>query len=46
MLKTSESTESTTRPGKGGIRVSGDGDDDGGNDSGGCSGDFDKKFAF
>ena len=30
MLKTLGSTESTTRPGKGGVRVGGDGSDDGG----------------
>ena len=30
MLKTSRSTESTTRPGKGGVRVGGNGGDDGG----------------
>ena len=40
MLKTSGSTESTTRPGKGGVGVGGDGGDDGG----GCSGDSDRKF--
>ena len=28
MLKTSGSTESTTRPGKGGVRIGGDSDDD------------------
>ena len=32
MLKISESTESTTRPGKGGVRISGDGGDEGGHD--------------
>ena len=32
MLKTSGSTESTTRPGKGGVGVGGDGGDDGGHD--------------
>ena len=32
MLKTSRSTESTTRPGKGGVGVGGDGGDDGGHD--------------
>ena len=32
MLKTSESTKSTTRPGKGGVEVGGDGGDDGGHD--------------
>ena len=41
MLKTSGSTESTTRPGKGGVGVGGDDGDDGG----GCSGDSDRKFA-
>ena len=37
MMKTSESIESTTRPGKGGIRVGGDGGDDGGHDNGATS---------
>ena len=32
MLKTSGSTESTTRPGKGGVGVGGDGGDDGGHE--------------
>ena len=32
MLKTSESTESTTRPGKSGVGVGGDGGDDDGHD--------------
>ena len=32
MLKTSGSTESTTRLGKGGVGVGGDGGDDGGHD--------------
>ena len=41
MLKTSGSTESTTRPGKGRVGVGGDGTDDGG----GRSGDSDRKFA-
>ena len=40
MLKTSGSTESTTRPGKGEVGVDGDGGDDGG----GLSSDFDRKF--
>ena len=40
MLKTSGSTESTTRPRKGGVEVGGDG----GNDGGGRSSDFDRKF--
>ena len=45
MLKTSGSTESTTRPGKGGVGVGGDGGDNGGHDDGGSrSGDFDRKF--
>ena len=35
MLKTSGSTESTTRPGKGGVGVSGNGGDNGGHDDGG-----------
>ena len=34
MLKTSGSTESTTRPGKGGVGVGGDGGGDGGDDGG------------
>ena len=34
MLKTSESTESTTRPGKGGVGVGGDGNGVGGDDGG------------
>ena len=37
MLKTSGSTESTTRPGKGGVGVGGDGGDDGGHDNGATS---------
>ena len=41
MLKTSGSTESTRRPGKGRVGVGGDGSDDGG----GRSGDSDKEFA-
>ena len=46
MLKTSGSTESTTRPGKGRVGVGGNGDDNGSHDDGGChSGDSDKKFA-
>ena len=32
MLKTSRSTESTTRPGKGGVGVGSDGGDEGGHD--------------
>ena len=45
MLKTSGSTESTTRPEKGGVRVGGDGGENGGyDDVGGCSCDFDRKF--
>ena len=40
MLKTSGSIESTTRPGKGGVRVSSDGVDGGS----GCSSDFDMTF--
>ena len=47
MLKTSGSTESITRPGKGGVGVGDDGSDNGGHDNGGShSGDFDRKFAF
>ena len=47
MLKTSGSTESITRPGKGGVGVGGDGGDNGSHDDGGSySGDFEKKFAF
>ena len=43
MLKTSGSTESTTRPGKGRVGVSGDGSDDGGHvDGGGCNDDSDR----
>ena len=34
MLKISGSTESTTRPGKGGVGVGGDGGGDGGDDGG------------
>ena len=34
MLKTSGSTESTTRPGKGGVGVGGDGGGDSGDDGG------------
>ena len=34
MLKTSGSTESITRPGKGGVGVGGDGNGDGSDDSG------------
>ena len=46
MLKTSGSTESTTRPGKGGVRVGGDAGDKGGHDDGGGqSGDSNRKFA-
>ena len=43
MLKTSGTTESTTRPGKGGVGVGGDGraERDGVDDGGGCSGDSD-----
>ena len=37
MLKTLGSTESTTRPGKGGVGVGGDGGDDGGHDNGATS---------
>ena len=37
MLKTSGSTESTTRPEKGGVGVGGDGDDDGGHNNGATS---------
>ena len=45
MLKTSGSTESTTRPGKGGVGVCDDGGENAGHDDGdGCSGDFDRKF--
>ena len=40
MLKTLGSTESTTRPEKGGVGVDGDGGDDGGS----CSSDSDRKF--
>ena len=46
MLKTSRSTESTTRPGKGRFEVDGDGgDNDGHNDGGGHSDDSNKKLA-
>ena len=38
MLKISRSTESTTRPEKGGVGVGGDGDDGGGDDGGDDSG--------
>ena len=38
MLKTSGSTESTTRPGKGGVGVVGDGGGDGSGDGGDNSG--------
>ena len=41
MLKTSGSTESTTRPGEGRVGDGGDGSDD----SGGRSGDSNRKFA-
>ena len=45
MLKTLESIESKTRPGKGGVGVGGNSGENGGhNDSSSCSGDFDKKF--
>ena len=45
ILKTLGSTESTTRPGKGGVGVGGNGSGNGGYDNGGgCSGDFDRKF--
>ena len=47
MLKTSESIESITRPGKGRVGVGGDGGDNSGhNDRGSHSGDSDKKFGF
>ena len=47
MMKTSGSTESTTRPRKGGVGVGGDGGDNGGHDDGGShSANFDRKFAF
>ena len=43
MLKTSGSTESTTRPGKGRVGVGGDGSDDGGHvDGGSHNGDSDR----
>ena len=45
MLRTSGSIESITRLGKGGVRVSSDGNKNGNHDDGsGCNGDFDKKF--
>ena len=43
MLKTSGSTESTTRPGKGRVGVGGDGSDDGGHvDGSSCNSDSDR----
>ena len=46
MLTTSGSTESTIRPGKGRVRVCGNGSDDGGhiNSGGGRNNDFDMTF--
>ena len=44
MLKISESTESTTRLGKGGVGVVGDGSGGGSDNGSRCSGDFDRKF--
>ena len=45
MLKTSGSTESTTRPGKGRVGVGGNGSDDGGHvDGGSRNSDFDVTF--
>ena len=46
MLTISESTESTTRPGKGRVGVDDDSNDDGGhiNGGGGRNGDFDMTF--